>query len=217
MNREEVCAHIAELGVLPAVRTGSREDGMYAVTEVAQGGIPIAELTLTIPGALDLIAELRSTRPELVIGAGTVLTVEDARDSLDAGALFLSSPGLDLDIVEQARKRNVAIIPGALTPTEVNMAWKSGVDFVKVFPCAPVGGAGYIRALKAPFPHIHLIASGGVNQHTAEEFVLAGAAALGIGRELIPRAAVEHRQTERIHELARRFLLMVHHARAGRQ
>jgi len=217
MNREEVRARIVETGVLPAVRTTSREDALYAVNEVARGGIPIAELTLTIPGAVDLIAELRSERPELVIGAGTVLTVEGALQCLDAGALFLSSPGLDLEIVEQARKRNVAVIPGALTPTEVNTAWKAGVDFVKVFPCAPVGGATYIRAIKAPFPHVDLIASGGVNQHTAEDFVLAGAAALGIGRELIPRAAVEHRQTERIHELARRFLLMVHHARSRGQ
>lgn len=217
MNREEVRARIGGLGVLPAVRTGSHEDARYAVDEVARGGIPIAELTLTIPGAIDLIAELRRERPELVIGAGTVLTNQAAIDCMDAGALFISSPGLDLEIVELARRRNVATIPGALTPTEVNLARKAGVDFVKVFPCAPVGGATYIRALKAPFPDVDLIASGGVNQHTAEDFVLAGAAALGIGRELIPRAAVEHRQTERIHELARRFLLMVHNARLRMQ
>ena len=214
MNREQVCARIAELGVLPAVRTSSREDALYAVNEVARGGIPIAELTLTIPGASGLIAELRAKHPEMVIGAGTVLTSDAALECLDAGALFLSSPGLDLEVVEIARRRNVAVIPGALTPTEVNLAWKAGVDFVKVFPCGPVGGAAYIRALKGPFPNVHLIASGGVNQHTAEDFILAGAAALGIGRELTPRAAIEHRQTERIHELARRFLHMVHNARS---
>ena len=217
MTREEVRARIAELGVLPAVRTSSREDAVYAVNEVARGGIPIAELTLTIPGAVDLIAELRGQRPELVIGAGTVLTFEQAVECLEAGAAFVSSPGLDLEIVELAQRRNVAVIPGALTPTEVSMAWKAGVDYIKVFPCAPVGGPTYIKALKAPFPEARLIASGGVTQHNAEEFVLAGAAALGIGRELIPRAAVEHRQTERIHELARRFLSMVHHARSRGQ
>jgi len=214
MNREAVCARIAEVGVLPAVRTTSREDAAYAVTTVAAAGIPIAEITLTIPEASKVIAEMRSHHPELLIGAGTVLTADAARECLDAGARFLSSPGLDLEVVELANRRNVAVFPGALTPTEVMMAWKAGVDYVKVFPCAPVGGANYIRALKRPFPQVPLIASGGVNQHTAEEFILAGAAVLGIGSELIPRAAIEHRQTERIHELARRFLQMVHHARS---
>jgi 2-dehydro-3-deoxyphosphogluconate aldolase/(4S)-4-hydroxy-2-oxoglutarate aldolase len=156
---------------------------------------------------------LRRDQPDVVVGAGTVLTTDDARRCLDAGALFLSSPGLDCEIVDLAQRQNVAVIPGALTPTEVNMAWKCGADFVKVFPCAQVGGSSYIRALKRPYPKVPLIASGGVNQNTAMDFIYAGAAALGIGGELIPREAIERRQTDRIHELARRFLHMVQQAR----
>jgi 2-dehydro-3-deoxyphosphogluconate aldolase/(4S)-4-hydroxy-2-oxoglutarate aldolase len=213
MNRDDVRARIAEIGILPAVRTATKEDATYAVESVRSGGIPIVELTLTVPGAVELIAELRERSPEIVVGAGTVLTVEEARQCLDAGALFLSSPGLDREIVDLAQQQNVTMIPGALTPTEVIMAWKCGADFVKVFPCAQVGGAGYIRALKRPFPKVQLIASGGVNQHTASDFIYAGAAALGIGGELIPREAIERRQTDRIHELARRFLHMVKNAR----
>jgi 2-dehydro-3-deoxyphosphogluconate aldolase / (4S)-4-hydroxy-2-oxoglutarate aldolase len=213
MTRDEVCARIAGIGILPAVRTASREGARYAVESVSSGGIPIVELTLTVPHAVDLIAELRSDMPDVVVGAGTVLTADDARRCLGAGALFLSSPGLDREIVDLARQANVAAIPGALTPTEVIMAWKAGADFVKVFPCAPVGGASYIRALKRPLPQVPLIASGGVNQHTATDFIHAGSAALGIGGELIPREAIERRQTDRIHELARRFLHMVQHAR----
>jgi 2-dehydro-3-deoxyphosphogluconate aldolase/(4S)-4-hydroxy-2-oxoglutarate aldolase len=213
MNRDEVRARIADVGIMPAVRAASREDAVYAVEAVCSGGIPIVELTLTVPGAIELIAELRRNHPDVIVGAGTVLTAEEARQCLDAGALFLSSPGLDREIVELAQQRHVAVIPGALTPTEVILAWKSGVEFVKVFPCAPVGGASYIRALRRPLPHVPLIASGGVNQHTASDFIYAGAVALGIGGELIPRDAIERRQTDRIHELARRFLHMVKHAR----
>jgi 2-dehydro-3-deoxyphosphogluconate aldolase/(4S)-4-hydroxy-2-oxoglutarate aldolase len=213
MDRDFVRSRIRHLGILPAVRTTSRDDARYAIDAVASGGIPIAELTLTVSGAVDLIAELRRERPELIIGAGTVLTIAQAKECLEAGAVFLSSPGLDLEIVEMAQKNNVAVIPGALTPTEVNLACKAGVDFVKVFPCAPVGGPSYIRALKAPFRDAALIASGGVNQQNAVDFIYAGAAALGIGGELIPRDAVERRQTDRIHELARRFLTMVEKGR----
>jgi len=213
MNRDEVRACIADVGILPAIRAASSEDAVYAVASISTGGIPIVEITLTVPGAVDLIAQLRRTQPALVAGAGTVLTLDQARQSLDAGALFLSSPGFDPEIVALAQTRGVAVIPGALTPTEVTHAWKSGADFVKVYPCAPVGGASYIRALRRPFPHVRLIASGGVNQHTAGDFIQAGAVALGIGAELIPPDAIERRQTDRIHELARRFLHMVQHAR----
>ena len=213
MTRDEVRARIADIGIIPAIRSTSRKDAAYAVESVCSGGIPIVELTLTVPGAVELIAELRRNHPDVIVGAGTVLTAEEARQCLQAGALFLSSPGLDVEIVELAQQHRIVAIPGALTPTEVNLAWKAGVDFVKVFPCAQVGGASYIRALKRPFPKVHLIASGGVNQHTASDFIYAGASALGIGGELIPREAIERRQTDRIHELARRFMHMVKQAR----
>ena len=136
-----------------------------------------------------------------------------ARRCLDAGARFLTSPGLVPEVVEFALRNGVVIIPGALTPSEVIAAWKAGVDFVKIFPCAPVGGARYIRALKIPLPQIPLIASGGVDQLTARDFILAGASAIGIGAELMPREALQTRKKEWIHELARRFSAIVRNAR----
>jgi 2-dehydro-3-deoxyphosphogluconate aldolase/(4S)-4-hydroxy-2-oxoglutarate aldolase len=214
MNKEEVRARIEEIGIIPAVRTASAEEARFAAEAVSSGGIPIVEITMTIPGALDVIAHLAKNTPDVLIGAGTILDTETARRCLDAGAHFLTDPGLDLPTIELANKQNVLVLAGALTPTEVITAWKAGADFVKVFPCAPVGGELYIRALKGPFPKIPLIAAGGVNQQTATNFILAGAAALGIGGELIPREAIKKRQAEQIRELARRFLRLVHAARA---
>jgi 2-dehydro-3-deoxyphosphogluconate aldolase/(4S)-4-hydroxy-2-oxoglutarate aldolase len=142
-----------------------------------------------------------------------VLDVETAKRCLDAGASFLSSTGLDHEMVEFAEANQVAVIPGALTPTEVMVAMKAGVDFVKIFPCANVGGPSYIKALKAPFPDVRLIASGGVNQQTAGQFIAAGASALGIGEDLVPRQAVAERDSEWIRELSRRFLSIVRRTR----
>jgi 2-dehydro-3-deoxyphosphogluconate aldolase / (4S)-4-hydroxy-2-oxoglutarate aldolase len=214
MKKEEVCARIEEIGIIPAVRTASAEDARFAAEAVSSGGIPIVEITMTIPGALEVIAHLAKNTPDVIIGAGTVLDSDTAQRCLEAGAHFLTGPGLDLSIVALAKKQRVAILPGALTPTEVDTAFKAGADLVKVFPCAPVGGDLYIRALKGPFPKIPLIAAGGVNQQTATNFILAGAAALGIGGELIPREAVKKRQSEQIRELARRFVRLVNAARA---
>jgi 2-dehydro-3-deoxyphosphogluconate aldolase/(4S)-4-hydroxy-2-oxoglutarate aldolase len=213
MKREQVRAKIDELGILPGVRTSSAEEARFAAETIAKAGIPIVEITMTVPGALDVIADLARNLPEVIVGAGTVLDIETAELCLKAGAKFLTSPGLDLEIVKFARKENVLMMAGALTPTEVIAAWKAGSDFVKVFPCAQVGGDSYIRALKGPLPQVPLIAAGGVNQQTAVNFILAGAAALGIGGELIPRTAIELRQPERIRELARRFLSLVKAAR----
>jgi 2-dehydro-3-deoxyphosphogluconate aldolase/(4S)-4-hydroxy-2-oxoglutarate aldolase len=163
---------------------------------------------------LEVISDLTRRIPEMVVGSGTVLDVEMARRCLDAGAKFLTSPGLVLEVVEFAAKNEVLALPGALTPTEVITAWNAGADLVKIFPCAQVGGDSYIRALKAPLPHVPLIASGGVNQQTALNFILAGAAALGIGGELIPKEDVQLRQEHRIFELARRFTRMVKDGRS---
>jgi 2-dehydro-3-deoxyphosphogluconate aldolase/(4S)-4-hydroxy-2-oxoglutarate aldolase len=161
-----------------------------------------------------MISDLTRNSPELIVGAGTLFDTETARRCLDAGATFLTSPGLDLAIVEFARKENVVVLAGALTPTEVTTAWKAGADFVKIFPCSQVGGDTYIKALKRPFPQVRLIAAGGVNQQTAANFILAGASAIGVGGELIPKDAIQLRQAERIHELARRFVRFVNSARA---
>lgn len=213
MNKDEVRARIEEIGIIPAVRVSSQEEAHFAAAAVNRGGIPIAEITVTVPGAAEVIARLIRDFPEMIVGAGTVLDVEMAQRCLDAGSHFLTSPGLVLEVVDFAVKKRVAVLPGALTPTEVIAAWKAGADMVKVFPCAQVGGDTYIRALKAPFPQVALIASGGVNQQTALKFLLAGASALGIGGELIPRSSVQLRREDRIHELARRFTKIVKEAR----
>lgn len=216
MNREAIRARIEQIGIIPAIRFSSAEDALFAVKAVSDGGIPIAEVTMTIPGALEVISELARNRPELIVGAGTVLDVETARRCLDAGAKFLTSTGLDLQIVEFAVKQNVVVFPGALTPSEIMAAWKAGSDFVKVFPCSVLGGVSYIKALKSPFPHIPLIASGGVTQQTVADFILAGVAGVGIGRDLINPEAVHRREPDWIRELAGRFLQVIKDTRGQR-
>jgi 2-dehydro-3-deoxyphosphogluconate aldolase/(4S)-4-hydroxy-2-oxoglutarate aldolase len=213
VKKEEVRARIEEIGIIPAVRTSSAEEARFAGETVNRGGIPIVEITGTVPGALEVISHLAHSIPEMIVGAGTVLDIETAQRCLDAGAKFLTSPGLVLEVVEFAVKNEVAVFPGALTPTEVITAWKAGADMVKIFPCAQVGGDSYIRALKTPLPQVPIIASGGVNQQTAFNFILAGAAALGIGGALMPKEALRLRQEELILELARRFTKMVKDAR----
>jgi 2-dehydro-3-deoxyphosphogluconate aldolase/(4S)-4-hydroxy-2-oxoglutarate aldolase len=213
MTREEVRARIEEIGVIPAIRVSTAEDALLAAEAVAGAGIPIVELTMTVPGAIDVIASLVKGHPDLVVGAGTVWDAETAARCLDAGAMFLTSTGLDLDVVRFAHERNTVVFPGALTPSEVMAAWKAGADFVKIFPCSQMGGAAYIKTLKAPFPKVPLIASGGVNQQNVAEFILSGAAAVGVGGHLIPKKAIQLQQPHRIHELARRFVGEVDAAR----
>jgi 2-dehydro-3-deoxyphosphogluconate aldolase / (4S)-4-hydroxy-2-oxoglutarate aldolase len=214
MKKAEVCEIIRETGIVPAVRVSSAEDAHFACEVVASGGIPVVEITMTVPEAVELIAHLvRHHESMMVVGAGTVLNAEMASKCLDAGAQFLTSPGLNLRIVEFAAKHDIAVLPGALTPTEVMEAWDAGSDFVKVFPCVDVGGARYIKALKTSLPLIPLIAAGGVTQQTATNFILAGATAIGVGTELIPADAIANRERERIQELAHRFLGYVKDAR----
>lgn len=213
MKRDEVCELIKKVGIIPAIRVSSGDDAHFAAEAVTKGGIPIVEITMTVPGATELIAHLVHYHPKMVVGAGTVCNLETARKCVDAGASFLTAPGFDPAIVEFAAKVAVAVLPGALTPTEVLSAWRAGSDFVKVFPCALVGGDKYIKALKASFTDIPLVAAGGVNQQSAGSFILSGASAIGVGRELIPTEAIEHKQAERIRELAMRFSRSVKDAR----
>jgi 2-dehydro-3-deoxyphosphogluconate aldolase / (4S)-4-hydroxy-2-oxoglutarate aldolase len=213
MNKEAVQARIEEIGIIPAIRVSSADEALFAAQAMLRGGIGVVEITMTIPGAFDLIAELARTSPELIVGAGTVLDIETARACVDAGAAFVTSPGMDPKIVEFTVRQNVAAIPGALTPTEVIMAHDAGADLIKIFPCAQVGGPSYIKALKAPFPHVPFIASGGVDQVTASDFIRAGAVALGIRGKLIPPEAIENRDQNWIKELAGRFLGIVQRAR----
>lgn len=213
MKRTEVCELIKEIGIIPAIRVSSAEEAHFAADSVEGGGIPIVEITMTVPEAVELISHLIRHHKKMIVGAGTVLDTETARRCVDAGASFLSAPGFNLGIVEFAAKEDVAVLPGALTPTEVVTAWQAGSDFVKVFPCAQVGGDKYIKALTTALPQIPLIAAGGVTQQTAANFILAGAMAIGIGTELIPTEAIELREPERIRELAQRFLGFVNEAR----
>ncbi len=162
---------------------------------------------------MEIIAEVASKYPDAVVGGGTVWDVEMARQCIDAGAGFVTSPGLNVAIVEFARRSGVVAIPGALTPTEIMQAWQAGADFVKIFPCTPMGGPSYIKALRAPFPDVRLIAAGGVNQSTAADFIQAGASAVGIGRDLVQPAAIQRRERSWIRELSGRFVNIVQQAR----
>ena len=213
MKVEEVRARIEEIGIVPAIRVTSTEEARFSADAVTRGGIPIVEITMTVPGACELIRDMVSHAPDMIVGAGTVLDPETAHHCLEAGAHFITSPGLDLSIVQLAKKAKVLTMPGALTPSEITAALRAEVDFIKVFPCAQMGGASYIRALKGPFVNAPLIAAGGVTQQTASDLIRAGAIALGIGSELIPREAIRRRRAEQIVELARRFLGIVNEAR----
>lgn len=215
MTRDQAKAIIQEIGIIPGVRATSAKDALYAAETAYKAGIPLAEITMTVPDAPGVIEQLAKRFPDMVVGAGTVLDAKTAQTCLDAGARFLTSTGLVPEVIEIALANRVLAIPGALSPTEVIAAWKAGADYVKIFPAAPMGGDQYIRSLKLPLPQISLIAAGGVNQMTASDFIRAGASAIGIGSELLPRDAVRLRQEDRIRELARRFLGFVKEAREG--
>jgi 2-dehydro-3-deoxyphosphogluconate aldolase/(4S)-4-hydroxy-2-oxoglutarate aldolase len=217
MKREEVRATIQRIGILPSVRVNSRDLASFAAQTLYASGIPIVEITMTTPGALEVINDLANRHADLAVGAGTVLDEETARRCIEAGTRFLTSPGFVPEVVGMARRMDVAVLPGALTPTEVIAAWKAGADFVKIFPTGHLGGVQYVRALKVPLPQIPLIASGGVNQLTATDFIVAGATAIGLGGELLPKEALHFRQEDRIRELAGRFLGMVRDARSLRE
>lgn len=174
------------------------------------------EITMTVPGALGVIAELVRELPDVLVGAGTVLDVDVARRCLDAGANFFVSPGLDVATVKFAAGKKVVMMAGALTPTEVITAWRAGSDFVKIFPCAQVGGAAYLKALKGPLPQVPLVPTGGVNLETASGFIAAGAAALGVGSELIRKDLLQARRGDDLADLAQQFVDVVRNARAAR-
>src|SRR5580658_10450593 len=214
MTRQEVANRITEVGIVPVVRAASSKQAMRAVEAVCAGGIPIVEVTMTVPGAIEVIAHLnKSMGSELLIGAGTVLDAATAKRCIDAGAEFIVSPGFDFETVKFAKQAGKLIMAGALTPTEVIAAWKAGSDFVKIFPCGTVGGAKYIKALKAPLPQVPMVPTGGVNLNTAAEFIQAGADALGIGGELVSAAACQSGNLNVVTEAARQYVAIVQEAR----
>ncbi len=216
MNREQARQRIDEIGIVPCARVTDAEQACFAAKALYASGIPVLEVTLTFPEAAKVIGEIARRYPDMAVGAGTVLDEESARQCVEAGARFITSPGLVPKVVACAKAAEVLVLPGALTPTEVIAAWQAGADFVKIYPTGAAGGAHYLRALKAPLPQVPLIASGGVNQSTAFDYISAGASAIGIGGELLPAAALAQRREDRIHELARRFLTMVKEARSQR-
>jgi 2-dehydro-3-deoxyphosphogluconate aldolase / (4S)-4-hydroxy-2-oxoglutarate aldolase len=215
MQKQELRARVEEVGLVPVIRTSSAEDARFAVEEVSNGGVPIVEVTMTVPGAIDVIHDLVRKVPDVILGAGTVLDADTAQRCIDAGAQFISSPALDIPTVEiVAKNPHIIMMAGALTPTEVLAAWKAGADFIKIFPCSLIGADGYIRMLRRPFPDIPLIAGGGVTQQNAAYYLLAGASALSVGKELIPRESMLLHKPERIRELTRRFASIVRSSRA---
>ena len=216
MKKTEVIQRIRGTGLIPVVRAESADLAMRAVEAIKAGGVDVLEVTMTVPGAVDVIAKLAATfGTEVVIGAGTVLDPETANKCIQAGAQFIVSPALNEETIAFCRANDVAVFPGALTPTEVVRAWNVGADAVKVFPAGAVGGASYLKALKAPLPQIELVPTGGVSLKTAADFIKAGAMALGVGADLVDTKALRENHDEVITERARQFLEIVREARAS--
>ncbi|HYG98533.1 MAG TPA: bifunctional 4-hydroxy-2-oxoglutarate aldolase/2-dehydro-3-deoxy-phosphogluconate aldolase [Terriglobales bacterium] len=210
MERLTTITKIKEVGIIPVVRSSSARQAIDAVRAIREGGIPVVEITMTVPGAVEVIREVvREFGSEVLVGAGTVLDPETARACMLAGAEFIVSPALSISTIEIARRYGKVVMPGALTPTEVVTAWQAGADFVKVFPCGAVGGAKYIKSLKAPLPQVELVPTGGVNLTTAPDFLTAGAAALGVGAELVDAEALKSGRFEIVKENAEKFAALV--------
>ena len=214
MTKAEVIQRIKDVGVIPVVRASSADEAMRAIDAIREGGISVLEITMTVPGAVDLIEQVANVYgDEAMVGAGTVLDPEIATACIAVGARFVVSPALNLDTIECCKRHDVAVMPGALTPTEVVQAWNAGADFVKVFPAGAVGGPSYLKALKAPLPQIDLVPTGGVSLKTAADFIKAGAAALGVGADLVDIKAIREGQASLITERARQFVEIVREAR----
>jgi 2-dehydro-3-deoxyphosphogluconate aldolase/(4S)-4-hydroxy-2-oxoglutarate aldolase len=216
MKRDAILRSILETGVVPVVRTSSAESAVRAIEAVYNGGIRAAEITMTVPGAVKALEKLADTfGDKLVLGAGTVLDPETARICMLAGAQFFVTPALNLKTIEMVKRYSKIIMPGALTPTEIVTAWEAGADFVKVFPCGALGGAKYIKSLKAPLPHIEMVPTGGVSLETTADFLRAGAAAVAVGAELIDAKTISEGRYEVFEERARQFLAEVAKARGN--
>ncbi len=213
MNKAAVLHTLRDIGLVPVLRADSVEKAMTLAAAIADGGVTVLEITMTVPGAIEVMRRLARQRPDILIGAGTVLDPETARMCILEGAQFVVSPALNLQTIEMCHRYSVAVLPGALTPTEIVNAWQAGADVVKVFPASALGGAKYLTALKGPLPHIDLIPTGGVSLTTASEFLHAGAFALGVGSDLVnPKAS-----PEAVTETARKYLALVKQFRELRQ
>ncbi len=215
-TKEKALALIREVGLVPIVRTPSPDDALRAAEAIIEGGIGIAEITMTVPGAIRVMERVvEKFGDKVLLGAGTILDPESCRTALLAGAEFIVTPSLNPQVIEMARRYSKACFPGALTPTEIVLAWQSGADMVKIFPCGPVGGANYIKALKGPFPQIDFIPTGGVNLETTPDFIKAGAAAVAVGGELVNVKILKEGKLDAVVATARKFIEAVRTARAS--
>lgn len=216
MGRTETLNRIHATGVIPVVRAPSPEDALAAVEAMRAGGIDVVELTMTVPAAVKVIEKVVERHGDSVlVGAGTVLDAETARACILAGATFVVSPIIDAPTIRTCRTYGIPVVPGALTPTEVVRAWRAGADLVKVFPCGSVGGASYIKALRAPLPQIELIPTGGVTVATVADFIAAGAWAVGAGADLVDIARLRRGDGAGLTENARKYVAAVQQARRG--
>lgn len=216
MEKVWVLKRIEEVGIVPVVRASSSDEAVAVADIIREGGIPILEITMTVPGAISVIAELsKRYGDEVLVGAGTVLDPETARSCIAAGAQFIVSPALNVQTIELCKLQRIAVFPGALTPTEVLTAWDAGADAVKVFPCSAMGGASYLRSLKAPLPEVRLVPTGGVSLATAKDFIAAGAWAIGVGADLVNTKAIKAGDSESVVAAARSYVAAVREARAA--
>ena len=215
MNKDEVASRIVKGGVIPVIRAYAKADARAVIEAIVAGGIETLEVTMTVPDAVELISEF-SSRENLLVGAGSVLDPEMARDCINAGAKFIISPATNFDTILYCNDAEVVVIPGALTPTEIVNAWEAGADFVKVFPIDSVGGAKYLRSIMAPMPHLKLIPTGGVNQETAADLIRAGAQAVGVGADLVDLSAIRDGRGDTITAMAAKYVEIVAEARSNR-
>ena len=214
MNKQQILKTMLEAGIVAVVRTNSAESAIKSIEAITRGGIIVAEITMTVPGAIQALEKIAdSLGDKIILGAGTVLDAETARACMLAGAQFFVTPALKLSTIEMAHRYSKPIFPGALTPTEVLTAWEAGADVVKVFPCGNMGGPKYIKALKGPFPQIEMAPTGGVNLETVGEFLKAGACAVAVGGELIDAATIQAGKYEVFEERARQYVAAVKKAR----
>jgi 2-dehydro-3-deoxyphosphogluconate aldolase/(4S)-4-hydroxy-2-oxoglutarate aldolase len=205
---------IERIGLIPVLRAKSIAQGRAVVDAMIAGGVTVVEVTMTVPGAVDLIKELKKEYgAKLLLGSGTVTTAEQAQATIDAGAEFVVSPSLHPEVIRTTKANKKISCPGALTPTEAITAWNAGADYVKIFPCSAMGGASYLKSLLAPFPQLRIIPTGGVTLQTAESFIKAGARALGVGADLVNLAAIDAGKPEAITETARAYLKVLAEAR----
>jgi 2-dehydro-3-deoxyphosphogluconate aldolase/(4S)-4-hydroxy-2-oxoglutarate aldolase len=216
MRKEQIIEKLREIGLVPVLRAESEEQALGIASAIADGGVTVLEITMTVPGAIRVMSRLTKERPDILVGAGTVLDAETARMCMLEGAQFVVSPALNLKTIEMCHRYSIPVLPGALTPTEVVTAWQAGADVIKVFPASALGGAKYLKSLKAPLPQVEMIPTGGVSLATAKEFLEAGSFALGVGADLVDTKAMAEGKPEKITESAKKYLEIVREFRKGK-